>query len=176
MPKKSKPLKKASAGKITKRAALSKVSRKERTPPRRIPPKAPAPIPIEAQARLAAIVDSSDDAIISKTLEGIVVSWNDGAFRLFGYSAREMIGRSIATLIPEDRRVEEYQILDQIRRGERIQHFETIRLAKAGHLVDVSLTISPIRDANGTIVGASKIMREIGRRKRDEAALRESDR
>jgi len=115
-----------------------------------------------ARFRLAAIVESSDDAIISKTLDGIVTSWNAGAARLFGYSAEEMIGQPILKLIPEELWSEEHDILSKLRQGERIDHYETRRLAKDGSWVEVSLTVSPIRDITGAIVGASKIARDIG--------------
>ena len=114
---------------------------------------------------LASIVESSDDAIASKTLEGIVTSWNKGAERIFGYTDSEMIGRSITTLIPEDRQDEEVEILGRIRRGERIDHFETIRRRKDGTSIVVSLTISPVKDADGRIIGASKIARDITEQK-----------
>jgi PAS domain S-box-containing protein len=113
-------------------------------------------------ALLAAIVESSDDAIVSKTLEGRVLSWNGGAARLFGYTADEMIGKPITTIIPAERLEEERQILEKLKRGERIDHFETIRVTKDGRRLEISLTISPVRDANGVIVGASKIARDIG--------------
>ncbi len=121
--------------------------------------------------RLAAIVESSDDAIISKDINGIVASWNAGAERLFGYTPEEMIGKPITLLIPEDFENEEPQILARIRRGERVEHFETVRRRKDGSLVDLSLSISPVRDGNGNIIGASKIARDIGDRKRSEAVL-----
>ncbi len=121
-----------------------------------------------ARARLAAIVDSSDDAIVGKTLEGIVTSWNLGAERLFGYSPDEIIGRSITTIIPRDRLDEETLVLTKVRAGERVDHFETVRQRKDGSLVDISLTVSPIRDPSGRIVGASKIARDISDRKRTE--------
>jgi PAS domain S-box-containing protein len=108
-----------------------------------------------------AIVDSSDDAIVSKNLQGIVMSWNKSAERIFGYSAEEMIGQSILKILPADRKDEETQILAQLQRGERTDHYETKRQRKDGKLIDVSLTISPIRDAQGVIVGASKIARDI---------------
>lgn len=119
-----------------------------------------------ATRRLAALVESSDDAIISKTLEGIITSWNDGAQRLFGYSAGEAIGRPVTMLIPEERLGEEQQILSDIRAGRRVQSYETVRRCRDGCLVDVSLTISPVRDSRGTIVGASKIARDISDRRR----------
>jgi two-component system, chemotaxis family, CheB/CheR fusion protein len=115
--------------------------------------------------RLAAIVQSSDDAIISKDLNGIIQSWNNGAERLFGYRADEVIGKSIMILIPPDLRDEEPQILKRLRSGERIDHYETVRRRKDGALVDVSLTVSPIVDADGRIFGASKIARDIGQQK-----------
>jgi PAS domain S-box-containing protein len=125
----------------------------------------------EALGHLAAIVESSDDAILSKTLEGVIQSVNAAAERLFGYSARELVGRPVSVLIPPERRHEEAVILERVRRGERIEHFETVRLTKQGRAVEVSLTISPIRAASGAIVGASKIARDITERKRAERAL-----
>jgi PAS domain S-box-containing protein len=130
----------------------------------------------QAAALLSAIVDSSDDAIISKDLSGIITSWNEGAERLFGYSAEEAIGRSITMLIPADRRDEEPEILDRLKRGERVNHFDTIRVRKDGTSLNISLTISPIRDSERRIVGASKIARDITSRKEMEAALKEADR
>lgn len=127
-----------------------------------------------ARARLAAIVESSDDAIVSKDLNGIITSWNAGAERLFGYTAQEVVGRSVTVLIPSERLYEETAILEQICRGERVEHFETIRRCKDGRLLDVSLTISPIVDSQGHIVGASKIARDITARKETEEALRQS--
>lgn len=118
-----------------------------------------------ARMLLAAIVDSSDDAIISKSLDSIITSWNAGAQRLFGYTASEVIGRSIAILFPPDRLHEEDQILARIRAGQRVDHFETVRVTKDGRQVDVSLTISPVRDASGKLIGASKIARDITERK-----------
>src|SRR5262245_20815240 len=103
----------------------------------------------ELRARLAAIVDQSDDAIVSKTLDGIITSWNRGAERLFGYTAAEAIGQHIFLIIPDDRREEELEVLSALRRGERVGHFETVRQTKQGRRVDISLTISPIRDADG---------------------------
>jgi PAS domain S-box-containing protein len=121
--------------------------------------------------RLAAIVESSDDAIVSKDLNGIITSWNRGAEELFGYTADEAVGQSITMLIPADRLAEETMVLGKIRRGERVEHFETIRRRKDGTSVYISLTVSPIRNADGTIVGASKIARDISERKRIEAEL-----
>jgi PAS domain S-box-containing protein len=121
---------------------------------------------------LSAIVDSSDDAIISKDLHGVVTSWNKSAERLFGYPAAEAIGHSIADLIiPSDRQQEEQEILERLSRGERVDHFETIRRRKDGTLMDISLTISPVKDANGRIMGASKVARDISDRKRAQTAI-----
>jgi len=117
---------------------------------------------------LASIVESSDDAIVSKDLNGIIASWNRGAERLFGYSAAEIVGKPILTLIPPDRHDEERSILERIGRGERIDHYETVRQRKDGSLIDISITVSPIRDNDGRIVGASKIGRDITERKRRE--------
>jgi PAS domain S-box-containing protein len=118
------------------------------------------------QARLAAIVESSQDAIISKGLDARILSWNTGAERLFGYTAEEIIGQSVLKLIPDDRQDEERMILEQLRRGEQIEHYETVRITKQGRRIDVSLTISPVRDEAGRIVAASKIARDITARKR----------
>ena len=120
---------------------------------------------VDAQ-RLASIVESSDDAIISKDLDGIITSWNCGAERLFGYTAEEVIGKPVTILIPEDRMNEEPEILERIRRGERIDHYDTVRRRKDGSLIDISLTVSPLKDADGRIIGASKIARDITERKR----------
>ena len=128
-----------------------------------------------ARNRLAAIVESSDDAIISKTLDGIIVTWNQGAERTFGYRAEEVIGRPITILIPPDHENEEPAILERLRRGERIDHYQTVRRCKDGTLIDISLTISPVRDAQGSIVGASKIARDISQHKAAERALQASD-
>jgi PAS domain S-box-containing protein len=124
--------------------------------------------------RLAAIVDNSDDAIVGKDLNSIITSWNQGAEQIFGYKADEMIGTSIKRLIPHDRQGEEDEILARLRRGERFDHFETIRITKDGRQLHVSLTISPIKDASGKVVGASKIARDITHRKLAEAALKEA--
>ena len=129
----------------------------------------------QAAQRLASIVESSDDAIVSKNLDGIVTSWNAAAQRLFGYSDAEMIGQPITTIIPDDRQDEEPGILARLRRGEPVDHFETVRHHKDGHLIDVSLTISPVRNAEGRIVGASKIARDVTERKKAEADLRASE-
>src|SRR5215469_18898987 len=120
------------------------------------------------RALLAAIVDSSDDAIVSKTLEGRILSWNRGATRIFGYAADEVIGKSITVIVPPELHPEEQQILEKLRRGERIDHFDTIRLTKDGRRIPISLTVSPVRDARGVIVGASKVARDISDRKRAE--------
>ncbi|MGH8720894.1 MAG: PAS domain-containing sensor histidine kinase, partial [Burkholderiales bacterium] len=125
---------------------------------------------------LAAIVQSSDDAIISKTLDGVITSWNDGAERLFGFTAVEAIGREITIIIPPELRGEEQEILERLRRGERIAHFETVRQTKHGERLDISLTISPVRDASGKIVGASKVARDSRAQKQVARSLREADR
>jgi PAS domain S-box-containing protein len=117
---------------------------------------------------LAAIVDSSDDAIVSKTLDGIITSWNRGAEKIFGYSAEEAIGQHITLIIPTARHGEENDVLARIRRGEKLDHFETVRRAKDGRAVHISLTVSPVRDANGRIIGASKVARDITERKHAE--------
>ncbi len=129
----------------------------------------------ERTAKLAAIVESSDDAIISKDLNGIITTWNAGAERMFGYAAREAIGQPITILAPPNWPDETRDILERIRRGERVDHIETRRRRKDGTLLDISLTVSPIIDANGNVVGASKIARDIGERKRIEDALRLTD-
>ena len=126
---------------------------------------------VELRGLLAAIVNSSDDAIISKDLHSIITSWNFGAERIFGYKPEEVLGRPIWMLFPPDRIQEEQQILDRIKRGERVDHFETLRMRKDGSLVEISLTISPIFDADGRVVGASKIARDISERRRSERAM-----
>jgi PAS domain S-box-containing protein len=126
-----------------------------------------------ANGLLAAIVGSSDDAIISKSLDGVITSWNQGAERIFGYSAEEAVGQNIAFIIPQDRRDEETHILERLRRGERVEHFETVRLTKDGKPVDISVTISPVKDADGRIIGASKVARDITERKQSERELAE---
>jgi PAS domain S-box-containing protein len=130
----------------------------------------------EAQARLVAVIASSDDAIISMTLDAVVLSWNRGAQYMYGYTADEVIGSTTQALIPPDRPNEESGILDRIRKGERIEHFETKRQRKDGTIFDVSIAVSPIEDSRGRIIGASKITRDITQSKRTEAALRETDR
>jgi PAS domain S-box-containing protein len=119
-----------------------------------------------ARALLASIVDSSDDAIVSKTLDGVITSWNGGAERMLGWPAETAIGRHIMLIVPEDRRAEEEEVLARIRRGERIDHFETVRVTRDGRRIDVSLTVSPVRDAAGRIVGASKVARDVSERRR----------
>ena len=121
-----------------------------------------------ARARLGALIDSSDDVIVSKTLDGIIVSWNPAAERMFGWTAAEAVGQHITLIVPLDRRAEEAEVLARIRRGERVDHFETVRITRQGQRVDMSITVSPIRDANGRVIGASKIARDIGERRRLE--------
>src|SRR5512146_2402196 len=130
----------------------------------------------EARRRLAAIVESSDDAIISKDLNGIITSWNASAARLFGYEPEEIIGKSVLTIIPPELHEEEAVILHKLRAGERIDHYETRRMRKDGTTVEVSLTISPMKDASGRVIGSSKTARDISERKRAEAALIQSER
>ena len=131
---------------------------------------------VQEQAILASIVATSDDAIISKTLDGQILTWNGGAQRLFGYSAEEAIGQPITLLIPPERHAEERGLLERLSRGEHIDHFETVRVTKDGRLIDISLTVSPIRDSSGKVVGASKVARDITERKQAELALRDVDR
>jgi PAS domain S-box-containing protein len=130
----------------------------------------------ELRSRLAAVVESSDDAIISMGLDTIVATWNKGAEQMFGYSVGEMVGQSIEILLPKGHENEETKILDRIIQGERIEHYETVRSCKDGRLVDVSLSVSPIHDAEGKLIGVSKISRDITDRKRAEQALREESR
>jgi PAS domain S-box-containing protein len=125
----------------------------------------------EAALRLAAIVESSDDAIVSNDLNGIITSWNGGAERIFGYLAEEIIGKPIALLIPSDHQDEEEAIIGRIRRGRRVEHYQTVRQRKDGSLIDVSLSISPVRNAQGKVIGASKIARDITEHKRSEAQI-----
>lgn len=122
----------------------------------------------ERNAMLAAIIASSNDAIVAKTTEGIITSWNNAAQKMFGYAPEEIIGESIMKIIPEDRKEEEHYILSKLRNGESVEHYETRRLTKAGGLIDVSLTISPIKDDSGKIIGISKIARDITERKLEE--------
>jgi PAS domain S-box-containing protein len=128
----------------------------------------------QATRLLAAIVESSHDAIVSKSLNGVITSWNKGAERLFGYAAEEAVGQNITLIIPPERRDEERTIVEQLKRSQRIDHFETVRMRKDGSLLDVSLTISPMKDASGRVVGASKLARDITERKRAEEALRQA--
>lgn len=130
------------------------------------------PSEMNSKALLAAIVESSDDAIISKDPNGIITSWNQSASRVFGYSAEEAIGRPITMLIPDDRLDEERRILSRIRAGLRVHHYDTVRRRKDGTFVHISLTVSPIRDADGRVIGASKIARDITERRRLEEAQR----
>src|SRR6266853_5798453 len=121
-----------------------------------------------SRARLAAIMESSDDVIVSKTLDGIITSWNPAAERTFGWTPAEAVGRHITLIVPEDRLEEENDVLARIRRGERVDHFETVRRAKDGRLIDMSITVSPVKDGAGRIVGASKVARDITERRRLE--------
>ena len=123
---------------------------------------------LDIDALMAAIIESSDDAIISKDLNGIIMSWNDGAERVFGYTAEEVIGKSVTILIPTGRADEEPYILERIRSGEKVDHYETVRRRKDGSEIDISLTVSPVRDKSGKVIGASKIARDISERKRAE--------
>ncbi len=129
----------------------------------------------EAAAKLAAIVESSEDGIASKDLNGIIQSWNASAERIFGYKADEIVGKSVLTIIPPELHQDEDMILSRIRRGERIEHFETVRVTKNGKRIDVSLTVSPVKDDGGRIIGAAKIVRDISERKRAEEALRTAE-
>jgi PAS domain S-box-containing protein len=128
-----------------------------------------------ARSRLAAIVQSSDDAIVSKDLNGVITTWNEGAERIFGHTAEEAVGQHITLIIPPDRTSEESMILDKLRKGERIEHFETVRMHKNGTPLDISVTISPVKDAANLVVGASKVARDITPQKQIERAMRESE-
>jgi PAS domain S-box-containing protein len=130
----------------------------------------------ELRSLLAAVVESTEDAVITKSVEGLILSWNAGARAMLGYEAAEVVGRSVNVIIPDDRRDEELDILERITRAERVEPFETQRVARGGRIVDVSLTVSPIRDESGAIIGASSIARDIGPRKALEQSLRDSDR
>lgn len=125
------------------------------------------------EAMLAAIIDSSDDAIISKDLNGIITSWNKSAERIFGYEAAEVIGKHISVLIPEERLEEENMIISQLRKGNRIEHFETVRRTKSGNNIHISITVSPVKNRQGTIIGASKIARDITRQKESQELLKQ---
>jgi len=127
----------------------------------------------ETRARLAAIVDSSEDVIVSKTLNGVITSWNPAAERMFGWTAAEAIGQPITLIVPEERRAEEDEVIARIRRGERVEHFDTVRITRDRRLIDVSVTVSPVRDSTGRIVGASKIARDITERRRIEEERRQ---
>ena len=129
----------------------------------------------EAVSRLAAIVTASDDGIISKSLDGIIIDWNAGAERIFGYTADEVIGRPITILLPADRLDEEDQILARLRRGEKIDHFETQRRRKDGTIIDISVTVSPFFNRFGQLAGASKIVRDITAAKRSQLELQERE-
>ena len=139
------------------------------------PPESVAEEAQRAGALLAAIVTSSEDAIASKTLAGIVTSWNAAAERLFGFTAEEMIGESITRIIPPELRHEEDDILAKLRCGERIERYETVRMRKDGQRLDISLTISPIRNSQGSVIGAAKIAHDITPRKRSERELKERE-
>ena len=130
----------------------------------------------QAQALLAAVVESSDDAILTKTLDGRILSWNAGAEQMFGYAAADVVGTPVTRLVPASRQSEEAELLRRVSQGERVESFETERLARDGDLLDVSVTLSPIRDDGGSIIGASSIARDIRARKALEASLREADR
>ena len=130
----------------------------------------------DAAAQLAAIVESSEDAIVSKNLDGLILTWNAGAERIYGYRSPEAIGKPISILLPKERMAEEADIIERIRRGERVKHFETTRVRKDGKVINVSLMISPIRGADGTVVGASHVARDITERKQFEAQLRQAQR
>jgi PAS domain S-box-containing protein len=129
----------------------------------------------EIRLRYAAIVESSDDAIIAKTLDGVISAWNPAAEQMFGYTQDEAIGQPITVIIPPELHEEEYEILGRLRAGERIDHYETVRITKAGQRLDVSLTISPLRDTAGRIIGCSKIARDVTKAKQAAADLRRSE-
>jgi PAS domain S-box-containing protein len=129
--------------------------------------------PDNAARLLAAIVESCDDAIVSKDLNGLVTSWNSGAERIFGYRADEMIGQPITRIIPPALLDDERVIIDKIISGQRVDHYETLRLRKDGELIEVSLTVSPVKDITGRVIGAAKVVRDITDRKRTDRAVRE---
>ena len=128
----------------------------------------------KALVQLAAIVEGSDDAMISKQLDGTITSWNKGAERLFGYTAKEAIGQNITLVVPTDHLTEETMILERLKRAERVEHFDSVRVSKDGRLVDVSLTVSPVKDETGRVIGASTVARDIGERKEAEKALQQA--
>ncbi len=130
----------------------------------------------DIESRLAAIVASSDDAIVSKDLDGVILTWNNGAERIFGYMADEAVGKSIRIIIPADRQAEEDNVLARIRAGLTVDHFETVRRHKDGHAIDVSVTVSPVRNRAGEIVGASKIARDVSEQRRLRAVADEASR
>jgi PAS domain S-box-containing protein len=163
-PKADESAKKRKSGRTSGQRAISKNSNRDSV----IRLQEPA---AQASNLLAAIVDSSDDAIVSKTLDGVITSWNKSAERMFGYAGEEAIGKNITIIIPLDRREEEIEIIRRIKRGERLDHFETVRVRKDGTPLNVSVTISPLKDANGRVVGASKVARDISLRKEAEQAL-----
>src|SRR5262252_4726209 len=136
---------------------------------------ADASTPLPGPAYLSAIVDSADDAIISKNLSGIIQTWNKAAVRIFGYTVKEAIGQPILLIIPPALHDEEKIILARLGRGERIDHYETLRRRKDGRVIDVSLTVSPVRDVHGAIIGVSKIARDITEQKQAQRALHESE-
>jgi PAS domain S-box-containing protein len=152
------------AGSLRRRKTGARHPESEMTGVRAVPPFGVSEEHV--RALLAAIVESSDDAIVSKTMDGVITSWNGGAERMLGWPAEMAIGRHIMLIVPEERRAEEDEVLARIRRGERIHHFDTVRVTKDGRLIDVSLTVSPVRDATGRIVGASKVARDVSERRR----------
>jgi PAS domain S-box-containing protein len=129
----------------------------------------------EALSRIAAVVESSDDAIITKSLDGTILSWNASAERIFGYAPHEIIGKSILELIPAEIQHEEPSIIDRLKKGQRIEHYETVRLGKDGRRIDISLTVSPVKDANGKVIAASKIARDVTEERKRQQAARESE-
>ena len=133
-----------------------------------------SPDSTEAAAYLAAIVDSSADAIISKNLSGIIQTWNKSAERIFGYTAEEAIGQPVLLIIPPDLHAEEAMILARVRDGQRIEHYETVRRRKDGQLITIALTVSPVRNASGAIIGASKVARDITENKQTKRAIAEA--
>src|SRR5215469_3587728 len=121
-----------------------------------------------SRAHYTAVVESSDDVIVTKTLDGVITSWNPAAERIFGWTTAEAVGRHITLIVPDDRRAEEDDVLARIRRGERVDHFETVRITKDRRLIDMSITVSPVKDATGRLIGASKVARDISERRRLE--------